>query len=538
GAWVRSWLMGEPASEPPFEVGDNVLVIAYYASAEVGCILSLGWPVPTNVVDLFAEFRVATNGRALPGQTGLLAALRFFGVDHAVNDETKDAMRQLAMRGGAYDHDERATLLAYCETDIEALRALLPEMERNLDIDRALLRGRYMVAAARMEHVGVPIDAPALAVLRDRWTDVRDRLGYLASLRYPGVFDGARFVERGFVRYLERRRLEWPRLPSGRLKLDDDTFKDMVRSRPDLRLLHEARRTLARLRAVDLPVGTDRRARTILGAFSAKTGRNQPSNSRFIFGMPAWLRSLIRPAPGMSIAYVDWSQQEFGIAGALSGDEAMKAAYVSGDPYMAFAILAGAAPPGATKATHEAVREIYKVVVIATQYMMGAASLATQLGVAEAYAADLLRQHRKAFRRYWAWSDDVAASARLRGRMQTAFGWSIVVGLLDDRERSIRNWPIQSTGAEMLRIACVLAIERGVRVCAPVHDALLIEAPSAEIEGAVATTQAAMREASGIVLDGFSLRADAKVFAHPERYVDPRGAETWARVFSMLGVQP
>src|SRR5262245_46554619 len=35
------------------------------------------------------------------------------------------------------------------------------------------------------------------------------------------------------------------------------------------------------------------------------------------------------------IAYVDWSQQEFGIAAALSGDAAMQAAYQSGDPYLA-----------------------------------------------------------------------------------------------------------------------------------------------------------------------------------------------------------
>ena len=65
--------------------------------------------------------------------------------------------------------------------------------------------------------------------------------------------------------------------------------------------------------------------------------------------------------------------------------------------------------------------------------------------------------------------------------------------------------------AELLRLACCLATERGVEVCAPVHDALLIEAPLAELPEQVRRTQATMEEASVVVLDGFRLRSDAKL---------------------------
>ena len=41
---------------------------------------------------------------------------------------------------------------------------------------------------------------------------------------------------------------------------------------------------------------------------------------------------------------------------------------------------------------------------------------------------------------------------------------------------------MQANGAEMLRIACCFGTERGVRISAPVHDAILIEAPIDEIE--------------------------------------------------------
>jgi DNA polymerase-1 len=41
---------------------------------------------------------------------------------------------------------------------------------------------------------------------------------------------------------------------------------------------------------------------------------------------------------------------------------------------------------------------------------------------------------------------------------------------------------MQGNGSEMLRLACCLATEAGIRVCAPVHDAILIEAPLEELD--------------------------------------------------------
>ena len=57
----------------------------------------------------------------------------------------------------------------------------------------------------------------------------------------------------------------------------------------------------------------------------------------------------------------------------------------------------------------------------------------------------------------------------------------------------------------MLRLACCLATERGIEVCAPVHDAVLIAAPLHRLDEDVAAMCEAMREASSIVLGGFEL---------------------------------
>ena len=72
---------------------------------------------------------------------------------------------------------------------------------------------------------------------------------------------------------------------------------------------------------------------------------------------------------------------------------------------------------------------------------------------------------------FWRWSDAAVDAAMLTGSLHTVFGWHVQVGE-DPNPRSLRNFPMQANGAEMLRLACCLATERGIEVCAPVHDAV------------------------------------------------------------------
>jgi hypothetical protein len=86
----------------------------------------------------------------------------------------------------------------------------------------------------------------------------------------------------------------------------------------------------------------------------------------------------------------------------------------------------------------------------------------------------------------------------------------------------------------MLRLACCLTTENRIQVCAPVHDALLVEGVGEDIEDVVGRTQEFMRQASEIVLDGVSLRTDAKIVYYPDRYSDKRGEKMWERVMSLI----
>ena len=93
---------------------------------------------------------------------------------------------------------------------------------------------------------------------------------------------------------------------------------------------------------------------------------------------------------------------------------------------------------------------------------------------------------------------------------------------------------MQSNGAEMLRLACCLVTERGIDVCAPIHDALLVEGPTSSIDDVVVATRAAMAEASKVVLAGVEVDTDVEVIRWPDRYADARGAVMWERITEIL----
>ena len=258
---------------PPYATGPDVLFVAYYASAELGCYRVLGWPMPERVLDLYVEFRNLTNGLPTPAGSGLLGALTYFGLD-GIGANEKKAMQTAIGDGswrGQYTPQE---ILDYCQADVLALERLLPAMSPRIDVRRALVRGRYMAAASAMEHFGVPIDVPMLERLRDGWTDIQDELITVIDADY-GVYDGRTFKQERFAAWLNRNRIPWPFLESGYLDLSDDTFRQMAKAHPLVSPLRELRSSLSELRLNGLAVGRDGRNRTILSAFGSRISTQQ-----------------------------------------------------------------------------------------------------------------------------------------------------------------------------------------------------------------------------------------------------------------------
>jgi DNA polymerase-1 len=179
----------------------------------------------------------------------------------------------------------------------------------------------------------------------------------------------------------------------------------------------------------------------------------------------------VEPAEGWAVAYLDWEQQEFGIAAALSNDHNMIDVYNSGDAYLGFAKRAKAIPEDGTKKSHRKVRDLYKTCVLGIGYAMGEQSLARRIDKHLLFARELLQQHHHICRQYWDWVDNRVKRAMWEGSCQTVFGWTYNIDpCMTDRQlkgkrlRSLQNFPMQAHGAEILRLAICYAIEAGILV--------------------------------------------------------------------------
>jgi len=552
GREIRLWrdqLLTLPAA--PFNTGPDAVFVAYYASAEMGCFLALGWPPPSNVLDLFAEHRCQTNRAARrrrkgepkpdPIRNGLIDALMLRNLPH-MGTAKKETMRDRILAWFPFAPEEETEILDYCAEDVVGTGHLFHAMRDRIDWPRALLRGRYMIAAARMEWNGVPIDAPLWEEMRQQGKALIRRMIDAVDSAYGVHVDGV-FKYGLFEAYLRRHQIPWARYQDGRLNLTGDEFKERARVFPVLASLKELLATKAALRGLTaksekaqanrLQVGPDGRSRCLLSAFGGATGRNQPSTSKFIFGPAVWMRGLIRPPPGHAIAYLDWSGQEFAIAAALSGDPQMLADYASGDPHLTFAKAVGMAPASATKVTHPEMRDLFKTMNLGVLFGLTYVGLAYRLSISQPKAKTLLALHRARYPRFWQWSEQVVMRAYQHRQMRTVFGWCMAV-TGDTSDRTLMNFPMQANAAEMMRIAAIAATEAGVVVCAPVHDAFLICAPLSELEHEISRMREAMAGAARAVI-GIDVRVGVEIWTYPHRYMDEaRGRAMWETVMGLL----
>ena len=164
---------------------------------------------------------------------------------------------------------------------------------------------------------------------------------------------------------------------------------------------------------------------------------------------------------------------------------------------------------------------------------MGFRSLAVRTGISLFEAGEILARLRARFHRFEDYAQSVRDHAGLHLEIGTPFGWWMQCpsGM---NPRTVRNFPIQSTGSEILHVACVLAERRGIEVVAPVHDAIMAEGPADQAEELSAALDQVMGDAAAVVLRGYRLPTDCQIIRPGERYFDDRGKAMWNTVTGLL----
>jgi hypothetical protein len=556
GVSGKIWLWDRPPPPCPFRMTADESFVGYNFAAEAGVFFALGWPRPINVLDLWLEYIELRNTWPLLADLGkkkgkgLLEALRYFGLETR-ETAIKEHYQARAQQGGVYAPEEPEAMMRYCLDDADDLERLLdPLAERaklsNLDnLSYAFLRGRFAVAIASMMRTGIPIDYPLLLKAREHRVRIQNRLierfdaktkvyecadleiGKQIGVPVSAVVPQIHFRRDRMTALIEESGLAamWPRTDGGRMyRLDKKTLRRMSGLHEDFELLPKLREFLGKISPFDFAIGADCRARCSLFPLSTKTGRNAPRG--FIFAADKGLRGFIKPGPGQAVAYLDWERQEIAVAGYLSGDEALLRLAKVQDPYLHLGVTFGLMPPWATKDTHPELRQRMKGIVLGLLYGMAPKTVAHSLELPEAWGFGIWQRHRTEYWRYWQWANGQADCAAARLPLRTPFGHAlhfdtdIGVGAeiaVDFNAGTARNFGVQGTSAEIMRVAAILSTEDNIAVCAPVHDAFLIEAPIAEIEATIVRMKAHMARAVEIVLgEGRSIAVDHKVACYPD----------------------
>jgi hypothetical protein len=375
------------------------------------------------------------------------------------------------------------------------------------NVAQATERAQYANVIREIQQRGIPCDVELLAAVRTDhaalWQSITNYYDPMQT-----VYRNGRFDHSAFAQLIDSQGIDFPLQASGKPNLDD--FKDMAKAYPVLTPIYSLYKLDAQLRNEKLVLNAENRLIADLKPFATVTGRHAPSSNKFVLGLSKQFRDLVTPEPGTALFMLDFVGQEIAIAAVQSGDQLLQQDYLNGDVYLTFAKHIALVPESATKATHAAERELSKMIFIGVLYGMGAQTLATKLNCDDAKARQILIEHRQRYPQLWQWQEALLQQAREQQELSTASGWRVFVDY-STKPTSIKNWLIQAVGADILRKAILDCESAGLRVLAPLHDAILFESSLVDLDAHVQQAKTLMINAAKHWLSDFPLRLDTQL---------------------------
>ena len=455
---------------------------------------------------------------------------RFLGI--RIDVDHKNDMRSLILDNMEWSGEERRQIMDYCMSDVVHLPRLTNIMMRllwsqYLPADRRdlrgemVLRGQYAALSAIMEAKGYPVALEEMKNFSASVGEIKAAMQRSIVQDFPEV--NAFAANKSGTKYVQKTKPirewvasqghpNWLKTEKGELSLSLDAFERYYSSRGDKtnfgnRFTKFLREKQALNGFTDNTTkatiwdstGSDGRVRPYMGIYRAQTSRSQPKATAYIPLKASWMRYLIQPPEGKVIIAIDYSQQEFLLAGLVSQDRNMISAYHSGDPYLAFAIQAGGAPKGATKKTHSEIRDRFKSSVLGIQFGMGAKGLASKISqdtgeeCSEEDAQDLINSFYEVYADFKEWREETWDVYRSMGYLKLRDGWTIWGD--NPNMKSVLNFPIQGFGASIMRRGVYNCYRAGLPVIMTLHDALYCEVDKSKVLEGIDTLAECMGEA-------------------------------------------
>lgn len=222
------------------------------------------------------------------------------------------------------------------------------------------------------------------------------------------------------------------------------------------------------------------------------------------------IRECFTAEPGCVVISADYSQIELRILAHLSGDEALKEAFVQGhDIHAQTASWLFETPADRVSAD---MRRVAKTVNFGVLYGMSAFGLSGSLGISRAEADRFIERYFAAHPGVVAYIDRVITEGMERGYVSTMFGRKRHLPELRSNNRNTRmlgerlavNSPVQGSAADIIKIAMIDLHESlrsenmGARLVLQVHDELIVEAPEAAKDAAARALRQCMEGAAAL----------------------------------------
>jgi hypothetical protein len=499
-------------------------------------------------------------------QYGLASAtFKFCNVIRDTDD--KDRARERIIAGGPFTDEEIAWIVRYCEDDTKFLPQLAQKMFARYkdtvpDASEAKLEklSHYSVCTAEMVKLGYPVQQQWLAKIIDNVPYLMLQLQHELIEKSTGLNlsfipltwnrKESKFSEnQGLIKaHVAENYPHASKTAKGNIQLSEDALENLrvPPSAPKkfIDYFYEYRKFQKTLKSFKPGkgkrgmydyLGSDGRVRPYFGIFGAQTSRSQPASSGFIFLKSAALRHLVQPKEGKMIVGIDYASQEFLINAILAQDEAMLAAYKSGDPYVFLAKQMGTMPKTGTKDSHKAARKEAKELELGLSYGMGVPGVARRIGVGEERARTLVDLRAGIYQGLTWYRNDLRSTYRDGAVLTLPDGWAHGPDNINDL--SMMNFPTQGHGAVVMREAVELSYKENIAVIQTLHDALYAEFDHGDWQG-VDRFVCCMLKAFKNVMGPYDIRVDTHAWGpgFPREYPkNDKGDDVYAHVVTPGG---
>ncbi|MBR3705271.1 MAG: DNA polymerase I [Oscillospiraceae bacterium] len=206
------------------------------------------------------------------------------------------------------------------------------------------------------------------------------------------------------------------------------------------------------------------------------------------------VRRMFSADEGNVLVDADYSQIELRLLAHISGDEAMREAFLSGEDFhtVTAAHVFGVSIENVTASMRRAAKAVNFGIV----YGISAFSLSQDLGVTVAEAKEYMDAYFDRFPGVKQYMDDVVEKAKTDGFVETLMHRRRDLPEIKASNHNMRafgervalNMPVQGTAADIIKLAMVRVFDRlkreglAARLIMQVHDELIVECPESEVE--------------------------------------------------------